>query len=51
VYDTTAKPTYLKAPSDGLIAAFGLGGLTLVFIRTMSGFGDMALGVNKVEVE
>jgi hypothetical protein len=51
VYDTKAKPTYLKAPSDGVVTALGLGGLTLVFIRTMSGFGDMALGVNKVEIQ
>ncbi|GAB5036297.1 glucokinase [Nannochloropsis oceanica] len=51
VYDTKAKPTYLKAPSDGVVTALGLGGLTLVFLRTMTGFGDMALGVNKVEVQ
>ena len=51
VYDTKAKPTYLKAPSDGVVTALGLGGLSLVFLRTMTGFGDMALGTNKVEIQ
>jgi hypothetical protein len=51
MFDTKAKPTYLKAPFDGVVTALGLGGLSLVFLRTMTGFGDMAFGVNKVEVQ
>lgn len=33
------------------MTAVGLGGLSLVFLRTMSGFVDMANGQNKVEVQ
>ena len=51
LYDTTAKPTYLKAGSDGAVTAVGLAGLTLVFLRVMGGMVDMALGTNKVEIQ
>lgn len=37
----TEKPTYLKGSTDAIVTAVGLGGLTLVFLRTMSGYIDM----------
>jgi hypothetical protein len=42
------KPTYLKAPGDGMVVAAGFGMLTLALMRLAAGYGDMAYGVNKV---
>lgn len=48
VVRAATKPTYLKAPGDGMVVAAGFGMLTLALMRLAAGYTDMAYGVNKV---